>query len=141
MYKFALDTRGLYGGDENAMKAAGHELKGLQAMYQGGIALNLNFPLMAVIDYRGYRVVAEALLPISKETIIYGSSDAGNTVHNSDPIFNDKMAQIAALLNLKGHLVGPVNDQKKIYGPADIEGHKSTTVRGHEPSFFCHPAR
>jgi hypothetical protein len=111
------------------MKAAGHELKSLQVMYQSGISLNLNFPLMTVIDYRGYRVVAEALLPITKESIIYGSSDAGQTVHNDDIVFNDKMAQIAALLNLKGHMVGPEYDQRKIYGPADIEGHKSYTVR------------
>lgn len=31
--KFALDTKGLYGGDANAMKAAAHELKGLMSYY------------------------------------------------------------------------------------------------------------
>jgi hypothetical protein len=46
LFKFALDTRGLYGGDEYAMKAASHELKGLQCLYQAGIALGLNFPFV-----------------------------------------------------------------------------------------------
>jgi hypothetical protein len=78
---------------------------------------------MSVIDYRGYRVVAMSLLPISKETIIYGSSDAGQTVHASDPGFNQRMAQAAHVLNLKGHKAGPT--QTTVFGPADIEGHKS----------------
>lgn len=107
------------------MKAASHELKGLQCLYQAGLSLGLNFPLMSVIDYRGYRVVAMSLLPISKETIIYGSSDAGKTVHASDPSFNERMAQAAHVLNLKGHKVGP--ELTTVFGPADIEGHKSKT--------------
>lgn len=30
-FKFAVDNLGIYSGDHNAMKAAGHELKGLAA--------------------------------------------------------------------------------------------------------------
>jgi hypothetical protein len=30
-FKFAVDNLGIYAGDHNAMKAAGHELKGLAA--------------------------------------------------------------------------------------------------------------
>lgn len=78
---------------------------------------------MSVIDYRGYRVVAMSLLPISKETIVYGSADAGKTVHASDPVFNERMAQAAHMLNLKGHKAGL--SQTTVFGPADIEGHKS----------------
>ena len=33
MFKFATDGFGLYGSDENAMKASSHELKGLQAYF------------------------------------------------------------------------------------------------------------
>ena len=37
--------------------------------------------LMALIDYWGHRVVARAFLPfISQNTLVYGSSDQGNTV-------------------------------------------------------------
>lgn len=80
---------------------------------------------MSVIDYRGYRVVAMSLLPIAKDTIIYGSADAGETVHASDPAFNQRMSQAAHVLNLKGHKAGRM--QTTVFGPADIEGHKSKT--------------
>jgi hypothetical protein len=38
-----------------------------------------------LVDYRGYRVVALSLLPISKETLVYGSDDAGVTPRATDP--------------------------------------------------------
>lgn len=78
---------------------------------------------MSVIDYRGYRVVALSLLPISNSSIIYGSPDAGATVYALDDDFNDRMEQATAKLNLKPHIVGA--KQTLICGPGDIEGHKS----------------
>lgn len=36
------------------------------------------------IDYKGYRLVAMSILPINKSTLLYGSSDGGKTVYNSD---------------------------------------------------------
>lgn len=45
----------MYGGkhqsDRNAAKAAGHELRGLVSYYNSNVP-DLNFPLMALIDYR-----------------------------------------------------------------------------------------
>ena len=38
----------------------------------------LNFPLMALVDFRGFRLVAISVLPISKKSLIYGSNDAGS---------------------------------------------------------------
>lgn len=64
-----------------------------------------------------------SVLPISSDTIIYGSSDAGVTVHTKDPDFNMQMAAAAKSVNLKAHKVGP--KQVEVYGPGDIEGHKS----------------
>jgi hypothetical protein len=78
---------------------------------------------MSVIDYRGYRVVAMSVLPISSKTIIYGSADAGNTVFTTDADFNKKMEVAAKSINLKGHKVGP--QCIEVFGPGDIEGHKS----------------
>jgi hypothetical protein len=40
---------------------------------------------MALIDYRGFRLVAMSILPISRKTIKYGSADAGLSVHHDDP--------------------------------------------------------
>jgi hypothetical protein len=54
------------------MKAAAHELKGLIGYYSCNIP-GLNFPLMAMIDYKGFRVIAMSILPINSKTIKYGT--------------------------------------------------------------------
>eukprot|EP01130_Rhizamoeba_saxonica_P014283 TRINITY_DN6230_c0_g1_i1.p1 TRINITY_DN6230_c0_g1~~TRINITY_DN6230_c0_g1_i1.p1 ORF type:complete len:1223 (-),score=269.02 TRINITY_DN6230_c0_g1_i1:80-3244(-) len=106
------------------MKAAGHELKGLMCWYNCQ-KKELNVPLMTIIDYRGFRVVAMSLLPINKDkTLIYGSNNCGDIVHNSDEEFSKHIEKAAQTLNLKKHLAGG-SVQQSIYGPADIEGHKS----------------
>src|SRR5690349_20535631 len=110
------------------MKTGGLELKGLMRYYG---CEGLHVPLMAVIDYRGFRLVAMSILPIEKKkTLIYGSSDAGKTVHASDPYFNKMMSQAATKLNLKGHLCGKEKESMKfLHGPTDIEGHLGTDKR------------
>jgi len=113
---------------------------------------------MALIDYRGYRLIgidlslsskwslttyltnsAISILPISHDTIIYGSADGGlfidgkktivsviniitigENVHASVEEFNDKMRRVGEILNLKPHYVAGV----ELFGPGDIEGHK-----------------
>jgi hypothetical protein len=53
-----LDLFGLYGdSDENAQKAAGHDLKGLIHYWGAGIQ-GLHFPLMALIHYMGHCLIA-----------------------------------------------------------------------------------
>lgn len=88
---------------------------------------------MCLVDYRGFRLVAMSLLPISKSTLIYGSDDAGKTVHNDDPEFSNLMKEAASIINLKGH----VTDAKgtTIYGPTDIEGNFLSVRQVHV--LFC----
>lgn len=124
LFKFATDWLRLYGSDEYAMKAAGLELKGAMRYY---LCEGLSVPLMALIDYRGYRLVCVSILPINTTTLCYGSCDGGKNVFASDERMNARMRQAAARLNLKGHMAG-VNRAKSrqfLYGPADIEGHRS----------------
>ncbi|EGC32510.1 hypothetical protein DICPUDRAFT_15088, partial [Dictyostelium purpureum] len=125
LFKFALEneTFGLYGSDENAMKTAAHELNGCTSFLNCGIK-GLHVPLMAYIDYRGFRLMAMSLLPISKKSLIYGSCDAGQTVHTSNNIFNHLFGNASKIVNLKSHMVQDSSgDIKSIYGPIDIEGH------------------
>eukprot|EP01125_Pyxidicula_operculata_P011059 TRINITY_DN3612_c0_g1_i10.p1 TRINITY_DN3612_c0_g1~~TRINITY_DN3612_c0_g1_i10.p1 ORF type:complete len:1231 (+),score=183.36 TRINITY_DN3612_c0_g1_i10:494-3694(+) len=104
------------------MKVGGHELKGMIA-YQQAEVPELHLPLMALIDYRGFRVVAISMLPINKKkTLVYGSGDGGKTVYDTNPKVRDLMKKAAEKLNVKGHLVGP-NADTEIYGPCDIEVH------------------
>ncbi|GAM22209.1 hypothetical protein SAMD00019534_053840 [Acytostelium subglobosum LB1] len=136
IFKFVVDVEiapglWMYGdtsrSDEKAQKSAGHELKGLNHFmeYSNGL---IRFPLMAVIDYRGYRLLAISNLPITKNTIVYGSNDGGKTVHNSDPLVEQEMKRMAELMCIKGHYVG-LNHPTLIYGPGDIEVHKGTDGR------------
>lgn len=132
MFKFVLDFElkpglWMYGtgdqrSDENAMKSASHELKGLMSWYSCNIR-GLCFPLQALVDYKGFRVLAISILPINDDSIIYGSSDAGRTVHSRSPDFNEKIDTAARILNLKPHFVNPT---VQLSGPGDLEGHLGT---------------
>jgi hypothetical protein len=54
--KYARDAYDLYGGDEFAQKSASHELKSTLAIIACCIP-NLHVPLMALINYHGYRMI------------------------------------------------------------------------------------
>jgi len=87
LIKFADDSQG-WGLDHRAPeKIAGLEFSGLLSYFNLNIA-GLNFPLTCLIDYLGFRVICMSKLPIiGCRTLVYGSNDAGVTVHNSDPGF------------------------------------------------------
>lgn len=103
LFKFAVDYHGIFGNDYAAAKAAGNELRGLIGYFNCEIE-ELNLPLMALVDYRGFRVIAMSILPVSPDTIIYGSCDAGRNIHARDEEFNALMARAAKKLKLKPHL-------------------------------------
>eukprot|EP01132_Coremiostelium_polycephalum_P008397 gene8397-10313_t len=135
IFKFVVDVEiangiWMYGqnkrSDAKAQKTAGHEIKGLNHFMEVSNGI-IRFPLMAKICYRGYTLLAISTLPVNKKTIVYGSCDGGNSVHNSDPIVNKEMERMAGLLNLRGHTVG--KEKRFLYGPGDIEVHKGTDGR------------
>lgn len=105
-------------------KVASNELTGLVHCFKCDVK-GLHLPLMALIDYRGFRLTALSVLPIDKSTLVYGSDDGGVTVHNRTRLFASKMEQLSSLLNLMGHSVHGT----KIYGPADLEGHRGSDGR------------
>jgi hypothetical protein len=133
------------------MKAAAHDLRGLQQYYACGIQglhvplvfvhflcsssfLNWNFfEKMALIDYRGFRVTAVSIIPVSSNTLQYGSSDGGATVMMGNEELNKKIFQAGELLNLKAHKVCP-KDPKTINSCADLEGHLGKVSIS---PFFC----
>lgn len=127
LFKFSLDSYGIYGSDEIAMKAAAHELLGLRECMAAGVE-GLHVPLMCLIDYRGYRLIAMSILPVAE--LIYGSCDGGRHVYAVDDEMNDKMQLLGQRLHLKPHLAGSTGfSQAMIYGPADIEGHRGDDDR------------
>jgi hypothetical protein len=66
--------------------------------------------------------LAISVLPIGKDTLVYGSGDAGHTIKKDDALVNEWMERCAKYLNIKPHLVS----KKKVLlsAAADIEVHK-----------------
>eukprot|EP01127_Copromyxa_protea_P013867 TRINITY_DN3776_c0_g1_i2.p1 TRINITY_DN3776_c0_g1~~TRINITY_DN3776_c0_g1_i2.p1 ORF type:complete len:911 (+),score=104.39 TRINITY_DN3776_c0_g1_i2:727-3459(+) len=157
IYKFATDWHGIYGSDEGAMKAASHEMNGLMAVIdvcqcQHNDAISgcpiyhnwLSFPLTNLIDYQGFRLTAQAVLPINKRTLVYGSDDGGNHVIVSDQEISKRMHSLAERLNLRYHAGGVRADTiKNICFPTDIEVHKGSDGRTYMIDFarICPPTR
>lgn len=118
----------MYGGampsTEFAMKAAKHELRSTIAYFSTSTC---RVPLVALVDFRGYRVLCSSLLPIDRTTICYGSSDAGRTIHaDADAALLFEYA--GEKLNLKKHKF----KGKELCAPVDIEGH-----HGHDGNMYC----
>jgi hypothetical protein len=122
LFKFALDSHGLYGGDINAMKSAGHEMKCLVSLFKR-LDRNYFVPMVGVIDYKGFRIIAISLLPIKGSTLVYGSNDGGRTFNSTDPVVNEDMFKLGETLNLQAHRVA---DGTEIRTAADVEVHKGT---------------
>jgi hypothetical protein len=59
-------------------------MKSLQALIDCGVK-HLNFPLIVLVHYLGRCLTCQTLLPISKDTIVYGSADGAYTIHDSNP--------------------------------------------------------
>eukprot|EP01091_Cochliopodium_minus_P004832 TRINITY_DN1472_c0_g2_i1.p1 TRINITY_DN1472_c0_g2~~TRINITY_DN1472_c0_g2_i1.p1 ORF type:complete len:1451 (-),score=404.43 TRINITY_DN1472_c0_g2_i1:87-4439(-) len=123
-WKFSTtDNHGIYGNDsECAMKTANHELRSFKEIISCNIP-NLHLPLMATITWLGCRLSVQTIVPLSKGTLIYGSADAGRTVHNDDPKFSELMNEMGKKLNLKPHHVGKSGTKVLVSTPCDIEGH------------------
>ena len=61
--------------------------------------------------------MATSLLPLSNDSLIYGSNDGGKTVVASDPKFNALIEQAGKQINLKLHEVG---QGVAVYGPGNL---------------------
>ena len=77
-----------YGGDEAAYAAASLDLKGVE-MYNKLDLEGLHTLGTVVVDYRGYRIIAQSIIPRilqrdQENSVVYGSVDGGKTIatHN-----------------------------------------------------------
>ena len=98
--KFAVDL-GIYGGDNHAAaaKACSRELRNLgfiaelivaqRRISNGEIVIespkirDCFIPFALIVDYKGFRVFASSMIPISDSTLAYGSADVRNKPFNN----------------------------------------------------------
>lgn len=117
-FKFAHDSHAIFGSDEPPMKIAGLELKHLINLYD--LNPRVSLPLICLIDYRGFRLIATSQLPIDpSESLVMGSSDAGKTIHEPPAEIEPYVQQIARAFNLREHHCGG----KSIPLCVDLEAH------------------
>jgi tetratricopeptide (TPR) repeat protein len=129
LFKICTDHYGIFGGDEYyAHKLASHELKGLINIYNYGSKQGLYVPMMCVLMYKGFHMIAMSVVPINDTTLVYGSKDAGDTVYDN-PTFSSKLKHVAQELGLKLHKAGKEPNAKYLYTPVDMEGHIGTDGR------------
>ena len=90
---------------------------------------------------QGWTMIATPVLPITRHTLVYGSNDAGVTVHKSDAHMNRLMDLAAQRLNLKPHMCGLAQHLEELAAPTDIEGCVLdlclSATCAHCLSFFC----
>ena len=119
------------------MKSAGHEFLSLMELIDCRVK-GLHFPLIVLVDYLGYRLVAESVLPLEYETkkeenntnrirssLILGSSDGGRTIHSGNQSMERSMQVISRILNLHPHYVKnwDKTHQTLVYTAVDLEGY------------------
>ncbi|KAI9339321.1 clustered mitochondria-domain-containing protein [Obelidium mucronatum] len=140
-YSFAKDQGDIYtttGGAAAAHVAVSKDVDGVAKV--DAIASNnwvgLNTLGTCVVDFKGLRVVAQAVVPgiLSKqqtpkgedettnEVIVYGSVDGGKTI-SSQPEFHALLAKVAPALRLDSHPVTDSNGvEHTLYTPVDAKG-------------------
>ena len=95
--------------------AAIHEISSLCAILEfvskapAALGLIAVTPLMVLVEYAGHRVLAISLLPIGRETIVYGSADGGKTVHDDDAVVHDFMEAMSNEFGLLPHDILPTS--------------------------------
>jgi len=124
MFKFALDWHGIYdGNNEWAMKSALNELKGARSVFKADIP-DLSFPLMAVIRYCGYMMVASSIVPIDSSTMWLGlkrRSGKGSGYYSVDDNYRLKVLDLGDKLNLLPSKVKSIENKViEIAGPLDM---------------------
>ena len=67
-FRFSRDWKNFYGGDQFSAKIADHELLSIRSVLELEMP-GIYTPMMALIDYCGYRITATPLLPINQRPL------------------------------------------------------------------------
>ncbi|PKA56552.1 Clustered mitochondria protein [Apostasia shenzhenica] len=106
--------------------SANNDLKGTKA-YQEADVPGLYNLAMAIVDYRGHRVVAQSIIPgilqgDKSESLLYGSVDNGKKISWNES-FHSKVLEAAKRLHLKEHSVfDGSGNVVKLAAPVECKG-------------------
>ncbi|XP_025090334.1 clustered mitochondria protein homolog isoform X2 [Pomacea canaliculata] len=97
-----------FGGDAAAYAAPGNDLQGVKAYFNLD-PKGLYMLGTVVVDYRGYRVTAQSIIPgilerEQEQSVVYGSADFGKTVV-TNPKYKELLQKTASQLKIRPHRV------------------------------------
>ncbi|XP_064613214.1 LOW QUALITY PROTEIN: clustered mitochondria protein homolog [Liolophura sinensis] len=116
-FSLGFDVRDHYkdfGGDSAAYAAPGNDLQGVRAYFS--VDPEELYTLgTVVVDYRGYRVTAQSIIPgilerEQEQSVVYGSVDFGKTVVTHDK-YKELLQKTASQLKIRPHKV--INDKEE----------------------------
>jgi hypothetical protein len=140
-YKVCLDYDGAFdGSDEFAAKCGGFDRLGSVEYFKCHTA-KLNIPIVATIDYFGFRVIAVSKLPTEtilfsdegevkrvKEEMFHGMKDNGDRFVNRSKTLQNLLRQTASKLNLCEHGAKGIQDMagSMTFCSSEIKAFKGT---------------
>eukprot|EP00698_Gefionella_okellyi_P004774 TRINITY_DN14419_c0_g1_i1.p1 TRINITY_DN14419_c0_g1~~TRINITY_DN14419_c0_g1_i1.p1 ORF type:complete len:1104 (+),score=280.52 TRINITY_DN14419_c0_g1_i1:41-3313(+) len=132
LFRFPTDATGerdVPGADDIAMKIAGHELKGLKAYQEANIP-GLHTALTCIVDHKGFRMIAIAVLPADGErTLVYGVTPS---LLQNDFQISRMLSEAAAVINLKEHVVfADIHRPLTIHTGIEVQGHRCDDSRSY----------
>eukprot|EP00027_Filamoeba_sp_ATCC50430_P001401 CAMPEP_0168547004 /NCGR_PEP_ID=MMETSP0413-20121227/3799_1 /TAXON_ID=136452 /ORGANISM="Filamoeba nolandi, Strain NC-AS-23-1" /LENGTH=1303 /DNA_ID=CAMNT_0008577217 /DNA_START=67 /DNA_END=3978 /DNA_ORIENTATION=+ len=129
-FSYATDGRDIYkdyGGDKAAYISINNDIKGIRSFNRVDVK-GLYTLATAIVDYRGYRLCAQSIIPgiLQREqtsTVVYGSIDNGKKI-SSDPQFHELLCQVGKQLHMKEHTVVSETDNQpvKLCAPVEAKG-------------------
>ncbi|XP_067651170.1 clustered mitochondria protein homolog [Haliotis asinina] len=115
-----------FGGDAAAYAAPGSDLQGVKA-YFGIDPENLYTLGTVVIDYKGYRVTAQSIIPgilerEQEQSVVYGSVDFGKTVVTNEK-YRELLQKTASQLKIRPHKVLNNKDEEiELFSSIECKG-------------------
>eukprot|EP00668_Euglena_longa_P014943 GGOE01018982.1.p1 GENE.GGOE01018982.1~~GGOE01018982.1.p1 ORF type:complete len:1033 (-),score=259.59 GGOE01018982.1:306-3404(-) len=111
------------GSHESAAKVLSHESKAIGCVLSANIC-NLHMPLSVKVSYLSHSFWVHTRLPLSPESLVYGSIDAGKTMVKNSCIMNGLTKRLGEALHLKPHIAGQTRERAKVvHTPADVQGY------------------
>lgn len=128
-FSLGFDVRDHYkdfGGDAAAYAAPGNDLQGVKA-YFGVDPEGLYMLGTVVVDYRGYRVTGQSIIPgilerDQEQSVVYGSVDFGKSVI-SNPKYEELLKKTAVSLKVQPHkVINSKGEEIELYSSVECKG-------------------
>uniref|UniRef100_A0A1I7YE19 Clustered mitochondria protein homolog n=1 Tax=Steinernema glaseri TaxID=37863 RepID=A0A1I7YE19_9BILA len=130
-FSLGFDVKDHYkelGGDAAAHVATSNDLQGVRA-YDALDTEHLFTLGMVIVDYKGYRVTAQSIIPgilerEQEQSVVYGSIDFGKTIIGNEK-YSELLAKTTEALRIEPHVVKSGKDDDK-----EVQLHSSFETKG-----------